>query len=199
MWAAHPTTYPPVTRGLLSPSVTSWIRLPKILLIGRFHKWLKKQLSSSGKRGVVTVLCSMGPSLFFLLHIAGCLWWMLGSFRMYSDSEYGYDGEPLNSAFPLLPPKKFRRRPFDQLNASYCASPASRRGHILDQQLRGDGLRRRPDEVQCLRDAVLVVLLLGSGDIGHQRPYKWNDADNYAGGDIECSKCPLSCLHLTCR
>jgi len=53
-------------------------------------------MSASGKRSVATVLANMAPSLFFLLHVCACLWWMLGSFTMYNDSEYEYDGEPLS-------------------------------------------------------------------------------------------------------
>ena len=93
MWSRSPGTYPPAAGGILSPPVTSWLRLPKLMLVGRFWGWLNKKLGASGKRNLATVLYGMIPPLFFLGHISACVWWLLGSFSMYSYSEHAYDGK----------------------------------------------------------------------------------------------------------
>lgn len=94
MWSfSNSFAYPPTNIGFLNPGVTSWLRLPKLILGIHVIQWQQKQTRTGGSRTLGGTLMNMLPPLFFLLHLCACFWWMCGSYSFWSESEAAYAGE----------------------------------------------------------------------------------------------------------
>lgn len=152
--------YPPDTFGILSPQITQWLRIPKMLLVLRFLRWQKTN-ASRVNRNLLTVLQHMVPALFLLLHIYTCLWWMCGSFMYWDGSAMTYNGRSSTSDAPL--PYTFR--------APRCLSFSGccRFWSGMDEHLHRNGAQRRFDRSRRLRHPVHGFSVLGSSNARDQR------------------------------